>query len=98
MTETEKTKPQTDSDAGLKPSAVIIPKAQVLLGDKSRSELYEEIGLGNLEAVKDGKKTLITVESIERYMRNLPPAVIKPPQPRAHNKPQRLHSGRKGAA
>jgi hypothetical protein len=68
----------------LRPHAVSIPVARRLLGDKARSEVYEEIGLGNLDAVKDGTKTLITLESIERYMSKLPPAKIKPTARRHH--------------
>jgi hypothetical protein len=71
-----------DPKFGLRPHAVAMPLARKLLADKSRSEVYEEIGLGNLDAVKDGAKTLITLESIERYMSKLPPAKIKPIKPR----------------
>jgi hypothetical protein len=66
----------------LKPYAVPVREAQRLLGNKSRGELYEEIGKGNLDAIKDDTKTLIVVESIDRYMKSLPPAKIRPPAPR----------------
>jgi hypothetical protein len=62
--------------AELKPHAVPIRVAQMLLGNKARSELYKQVGLGNLDALKDGNKTLITVASIERYIAALPPAKI----------------------
>jgi hypothetical protein len=62
----------------LKPFAVTIRKAQVLLGDKSRSEVYEAVAHGKLVALKDGGKTLITLSSIEAYMASLPRAEIKP--------------------
>jgi hypothetical protein len=72
----------TDTDAAalspLKPYAVPIKKAQELLGGKARSEVYKAVGDGELDAVKDGAKTLITVASIERRQANLPAAVIKP--------------------
>ncbi len=60
----------------LKPRAVPIRDARKLLGNKARSEVYREVGRGNLDAVKDGNKTLITLASIERYMASLPPAKI----------------------
>jgi hypothetical protein len=66
----------------LEPFAVTIPESQRLLGDKSHSALYELLGSGKLVAVKDGKKTLITLESIRDYMAGLPRAKIKPPAPR----------------
>jgi hypothetical protein len=60
----------------LRPSVVRISVAGKLLGDKSRSEIYEAIADGKLDAVKDGHKTLITVASIERYIAALPRAKI----------------------
>jgi hypothetical protein len=45
------------------------------------TKLYEELGKGNLDAVKDGPRTLITVESILRYQANRPVAVFKKPPP-----------------
>ena len=68
-----------DIDVELKPRAVSVRVAQKLLGDKARSEVYKQVGLGNLEAFKDGNKTLISVASIERYVTALPPAKIKSP-------------------
>ena len=58
----------------LQPFAVKIAVAQTLLADKARSEIYEAVGRGLLTAIKDGARTLITVESIQRYMASLPPA------------------------
>jgi hypothetical protein len=56
----------------LEPIAVSIPRARHLLGDKCNSELYAAINEGHLVALKDGRKTLITVESIRAYMAALP--------------------------
>jgi hypothetical protein len=70
------------AESSLEPYAVPIPEARRLLGNKAHSTLYEELGRGRLVAIKDGSKTLITVESIQRYMANLPAAKIKPPRPR----------------
>jgi hypothetical protein len=61
----------------LRPLVVTVSVARKLLGDKSRSEIYEAIGRNDLEALKDGAKTLISVLSIERYLAALPAAKIK---------------------
>jgi hypothetical protein len=80
-------KPNT-ADLTLKPFAVSIPTAQMLLGEKSVAALYNDLGRREgdrlrLVAVKDGTKTLITLESIERRQQSLPFARIKPQKPRA---------------
>jgi hypothetical protein len=67
---------------GLEPPAVTIPRARVMLGDKAASEVYEAAGRGELDLIKDGNKTLVTVASIRRYMAALPPAKIKQYPPR----------------
>jgi hypothetical protein len=74
----------------LRPSVVTIPVARKLLGDKSRSEIYEAIGRNELEALKDGNKTIITVASIEKYLALLPRAKIGPKLERDnHSNPQK---------
>jgi hypothetical protein len=65
----------------LEPTHVSIPEARRLTGGKSRTSLYTAIARGELDAVKDGTKTLITLASIRRRQANLPPAKIKPPTP-----------------
>jgi hypothetical protein len=62
----------------LEPFAVLLPDAKRMLGF-GRSKIYDEIGRGNLEAVKDGKNILITVRSIRSRQQNLPAAQIKAP-------------------
>jgi hypothetical protein len=66
----------------VQPIAVTIPDTQVALGKKSRSTIYEAVGDGRLDAIKDGNKTLITVASIIRYATAMPPAEIAPMPPR----------------
>jgi hypothetical protein len=75
----------------LQPFAVPLRVARQLLGDKAHSSVYEAIGRGELDAVKDGVKTLITLESIRRYMTSLPAAKIKPPRPRRPRQPRQRH-------
>jgi hypothetical protein len=57
--------------------AIAIKATQIVL-DLGRSKIYEELGAGNLTAVKDGTRTLITVESIRRYQANRPQAKFNP--------------------
>jgi len=54
-----------------KPYAVSVREAGRLQG-LGRSSVYEQIERGELEAFKDGTRTLVTVESIERRQANLP--------------------------
>ena len=71
----------------LRPLVVPISVAQKLLGDKSRSEIYEAISRNELEALKDGHKTIITVASIENYIARLPRAKIRLAPERDNNIP-----------
>jgi hypothetical protein len=61
----------------LEPFAVPTKEARRLLGNKSNASLYTAIARGELEAIKDGKKTLITTRSIRRRQENLPRAQIR---------------------
>jgi hypothetical protein len=47
----------------------------------SRRMTYEEIGRGNLKAVKLGTRTLVDVEHGLEYLRSLPAAKIRPSRP-----------------
>lgn len=40
----------------------------------SRTRLFEEIKLGNIAAVKIGKRTMIKTSELERYVAELQPA------------------------
>jgi hypothetical protein len=62
----------------LEPFAVSLKVARRLCGDMSRSRIYDALGRGELEAVKDGRKTLITMRSIRARQENLPRANIRP--------------------
>jgi hypothetical protein len=64
----------------LEPFAVPLDEARRLLGNKGRNQVFEAIRRGELDAVRDGNKTLITVESIRRRQAALPPIqLIEPP-------------------
>ena len=78
----------------LEPTAIPMPRARELLGDKSYSEIYEAIDEGKLVALKDGRKTLITVDSIRSYMAALPRGPVRPLAPRRANRPRPTRSQR----
>jgi excisionase family DNA binding protein len=65
----------------IKPITVSVQECARIIGI-SRSMIYEAIGRGELDAHKDGDRTLITMASIERRQAALPRAEIKPPKVR----------------
>lgn len=64
-----------DFMSDFQPLTVSTADAQRLLGIKN-TKLYELIGSGKLAAVKIGRKTLITSESLHRFVEQLPAAEI----------------------
>jgi excisionase family DNA binding protein len=56
---------------------VSIPDAIKITG-LSRSSLYERLSDSSIRAVKAGRKTLISVESLKSWAASLPPASFKP--------------------
>jgi hypothetical protein len=61
----------------LQPFAVPLHEAARLLGNKSRAGIYQAIAGGELEAIKDGRRTLITLRSIRARQESLPAADIR---------------------
>lgn len=55
----------------VKPSHLPIPGAVAYAGT-SRTSLYEAMKLGKIEARKCGRRTLVSVESLDAYLANLP--------------------------
>jgi hypothetical protein len=49
------------------------------------NKLYELFRLGLLDAIKDGSRTFVTIESIRRYQASRPRATFKPPAPKQNN-------------
>jgi hypothetical protein len=47
-----------------------------------RRTVYEELGRGNLKAIKVGARTLIDVEAGLAWLRSRPPALIRAPRER----------------
>jgi hypothetical protein len=80
----------TVSQLEIEPLLVSIPQTSQLVG-RCVATIYALIGSGELDAKKSDGRTLITMESIKRYVRKLPPAQIAP---RPKRKPQPLREGR----
>jgi hypothetical protein len=74
---------------GVVPFGLSIPVARKILGDKSRSSLYEAAGRGDLEFVKDGDKTLVLTNSVIRYLGRMRSTKIKATPPRKWGEPRR---------
>lgn len=55
----------------VKPSHLPIPGAVAYIGS-SRSALYEALKLGKIEARKCGRRTLVSVASLDEYVASLP--------------------------
>jgi len=63
------------------PDWAVLPlsEAKKLIGDPSRSKVYELIRAGDLEAVSTGARTHIRVASLRAYIDRMKP--FKPPTP-----------------
>ena len=55
---------------------VSIDEGRHLSGNESRSSFYRALAAGELDAVKRGRRTLVTMESIRRRLRLLPKATF----------------------
>jgi len=71
--------PNIETLESLSPLADVVTrlKAQEILC-LGHNKLYELLRRGELVALKDGPRTLITIESLKRYQANRPRAVFKP--------------------
>jgi hypothetical protein len=74
--------PQTEFE----PLLLSVPQTAKAIG-RSVSTVYQLAGAGVLDAKKSDGRTLITMESIKRYIASLPTAVLAP---RPKRKPQHL--------
>jgi hypothetical protein len=70
----------------VEPFLVSIPQTSQYIG-RCIATVYELAGAKVLDAVKSDGRTLITMDSIKRYVASLPPANIAP---RPKRKPQHL--------
>lgn len=55
----------------IKPSHLPIPGAVSYIGS-SRTSIYEALKAGKIEARKCGRRTLVSVASLDAYLANLP--------------------------
>jgi hypothetical protein len=79
------------ASVAMEPFAVPIPEAARILGrgrkpGGGRSSINADLARGKLEAVKDGRKTLVTMESIRRLHASRPRAVFSPLPQRKHSR------------
>jgi predicted DNA-binding transcriptional regulator AlpA len=59
------------------PVAIPIKRVEPIYGF-TRSETYRRLSAGDFKAVKNGKRTLVLVESIKAYLASLPTATFRP--------------------
>jgi hypothetical protein len=64
------------------PFGVTVKEAGRLLADRARCDIYKLVGMGLLDARKDGNKTIVTWASLKDYFHSLPPAQVKRRLPR----------------
>lgn len=70
----------TKSENSPGPINVSVAEA-VRISGLSRSEVYRRLAAKDLEAVKCGKRTLITMDSLRNYLAKLPKATFRPGRP-----------------
>jgi hypothetical protein len=70
----------------VEPLLLSIPQTSQTIG-RCTATIYELIGAGVLDARKSDGRTLVTMESIKRYVAELPKAEVAP---RPKRKPQHL--------
>jgi hypothetical protein len=61
----------------LEPALLTIPNA-VSYSGLSRSEIYRRLATGDINAVKAGSRTLVSVASLRVYLQKLPRATFRP--------------------
>lgn len=59
--------------------AVVAPKVAQRIIARGKTKFYELLAEQKIDAIKDGASTLITVESIFRYLSSLPRAEFRSP-------------------
>jgi excisionase family DNA binding protein len=64
--------------APVAPRALYSPRETERILSISHATCYRLISSGKLDARKLGNKTLITAQSIERFLAELPPARVRP--------------------
>ena len=70
-------------DSKFKPFAVSVSAAARIIGS-GKSTIWEKLAKGELDAVKDGRRTKVILASIERHVASWPRAKFQPHKPRRH--------------
>jgi hypothetical protein len=91
MSETEDPAHETQERPPLKPWA-LSPKETALVENCSVAQVYVLLANGELEAYRDGTRTKITMESIERRRANLPRATYKLPPSKSRSRRSALET------
>ena len=68
--------------AAIEPDFVTIEAGCQIISAISVAEMYRAARSQEIESVKAGKRTLLTVASLKAHAASLPPAKIKPPTTR----------------
>jgi hypothetical protein len=68
----KRTRPRVVPVSHIQPKMLTVPEA-VAYARRSRAALYVDIRAGLLEARKAGRRTLISVASLDRMLDDLPP-------------------------
>jgi excisionase family DNA binding protein len=63
--------PKNFKTEAIEPITATIPTASLISG-LGRTTIYQRIKEGKIEAIKSGDRTLIVVESLREYLRELP--------------------------
>jgi hypothetical protein len=77
--------PMTPKTAAPSPETARIPTIKARYG-LSRSAIYRALSEGRIEAVKNGRQTLILVDSVERMIGALPKATFRRPAAEAEKR------------
>ena len=75
---TNQSSTQSTKFSPLRPRLVPIDHACAYSGF-GRTKLYEELGKGNILASKHGRRTLINLDSVDRFIESLPAATFRSP-------------------
>jgi hypothetical protein len=70
----------------------------LVISGMGRRTTYDELGLGNLKAIKVGARTLIDVEAGLAWLRSRPAAVIRGPRPATQRTPTAAVRDRSGGS
>ena len=63
------------------PNLISLKQTRAKLGNRSRTTVHDKINRGLIEAVKDGKRTLVVEESVDRHIESLRRVEPKDPPP-----------------